>query len=217
MMAGMDVVRSIAVYKNMKDPSLLKYYYKFKALEHVSGNEVQGSSPPDIFVGRFGYPNVSIGPMVPPQFGDTSIMSTPERWVGRSIPEIVEFRSMLIRGMYRTRITNADNGRIEEMVKELAISDQYSGVTETLAHKPILRMSFDENSQPYGPSAALKDMRIDNTKTNQKLESAYHDTARPAKDAIIELYEKSVLVSKIQKALSAGVLGTGKNRKFVPT
>ncbi|MDE1849857.1 MAG: hypothetical protein KGI00_03975 [Candidatus Micrarchaeota archaeon] len=201
----------------MKDPSLLKYYYKFKALEHVSGNEVQGSSPPDIFVGRFGYPNVSIGPMVPPQFGDTSIMSTPERWVGRSIPEIVEFRSMLIRGMYRTRITNADNGRIEEMVKELAISDQYSGVTETLAHKPILRMSFDENSQPYGPSAALKDMRIDNTKTNQKLESAYHDTAMPAKDAIIELYEKSVLVSKIQKALSAGVLGTGKNRKFVPT
>ncbi|MDE1768394.1 MAG: hypothetical protein KGH69_02885 [Candidatus Micrarchaeota archaeon] len=201
----------------MRDPSLLKYYYKFKALEHLSGNDVQGSSPPDIFVGRFGYPNVNIGPMVPPQFGDTSIMSTPERWVGKSIPEIVEMRSMLIRGMYRTKVTNADNGRIEEMVKELAISDKYSGVTETLAHRPVLRMSFDENSQPYGPSATLKDMRIDNTTVNQKVESAYRDTAMPAKDAIIELYEKDVLVSKIQKALSAGVLGTGKNRKFVPT
>lgn len=212
-----DVVRTATVYRNMKDPNLLKYYYKFKALENLHSNEVSGSSPPDIFVGRFGYPNVFIGPMVPPQFGDTSIMSTPERWVGKTIPEIVEMRSMLVRGMYRTKVTMADNGRIEEMVKELAISDRYSGVTETLARKPELRMSFSENSQPYGPSATLKDMRIDNTTTNQRLEAAYRDTDMNAKDAIIELYNKEVFVSKIQKALSAGVLGVGKKRRFVPT
>ena len=38
-----------------------------------------------------------------------------------------------------------------------------------------------------------------------------------ATHGMIELYEKGVLVSKIQKSLSAGILGVGKNRKFVPT
>ena len=73
-----EVVRSKAVYANMKDPRFLKYYYKFQTLEKVAGNEIYGSSPPDIFVGRFGYPNVNIGPLVPPELGDTSIMGSPE-------------------------------------------------------------------------------------------------------------------------------------------
>ena len=217
MLEEMQVVRTGAVYRNMKDPAFMKYYYKFQTLEKVSGTEVYGSSPPDIFVGRFGYPNVYIGPLVPPTLGDTSIMATPEMWVGKSIEEIVQYRSNLIRGMYRTSVHNADNGRIEEMVAELAMADKYSGVEEVLKHKPTLSMHFDENSQPYGPSAGMKDMRIDNSRANPKVESAYFDTDLSATKAIIELYEKDVPVSKIQKSLAGGILGYGKNRKFVPT
>ena len=213
----MQVVRTGAVYRNMKDPSIMKYYYKFQTLEKVSGTDVYGSSPPDIFIGRFGYPNVYIGPLVPPTTGDTSIMSAPEMWVGKSIEQIVGYRSSLIRGMYRTNIHNADNGRIEEMISELAMADRYSGVEETLKHKPTLSMRFDENSQPYGPSAGMKDMRIDNSRANPQLEKAYFDTDMGATRAIIELYEKGVPVSKIQKSLAGGILGYGKNRKFVPT
>ena len=217
MQQEMQVVRTGAVYRNMKDPSIMKYYYKFQTLEKVSGTEVYGSSPPDIFVGRFGYPNVYIGPLVPPTLGDTSIMATPEQWVGKSIEEIVQYRSNLIRGMYKTNIHNADNGRIEEMIAELAMADKYSAVEEVLKHKPSLTMHFDDNSQPYGPSAGLKDMKIDNSKANPKLERAYFDTDMSATKAIIELYEKDVPVSKIQKSLAGGILGYGKNRKFVPT
>jgi DNA repair protein NreA len=209
--------RTTSVYENMDNPGLLKYYYKFKAIEQIKNNEVYGSSPPDLFVGRHGYPYVYVGPLVPPQHGDTSIMSTPERWVGMSIPQIVEMRSNLVRGMYRTKVTNADNGRIEEMLKELAIADKYGTVDEKLSRRPTLRMNFDENSQPYGPSAPLKDMTIDNIKVNRDIEKAYSDTSLLASDAIVELYEKGTMVSKIQKALAAGVLGTGKRRKFVPT
>ncbi|MDE1861083.1 MAG: hypothetical protein KGH72_05215 [Candidatus Micrarchaeota archaeon] len=217
MSSEMNVVRQPLVYKNMKDPSILKYYYKFQTISQIEGNEVYGASPPDIFVGRYGYPHVYVGPMVPPTFGDTSILATPERWVGKDIAQIVQMRSTLVRGMYRTKVTNADNGRIEEMLKELAIADNYGGVHEMLSSRPNLRMSFDDNSQPYGPSARLKDMRIEDLKVNKKLENAYEDTAMTAKDAIVELYSKGILVSKIQKSLSAGILGTGKRRKFVPT
>jgi len=217
MLSDVQVVRTGAVYRNMKDSSFLKYYYKFQTLEKVQGTDVYGSSPPDIFVGRFGYPKVYIGPLVPPQLGDTSIMGTPEMWVGKSIEEIVQFRSSLIRGMYRTDIHNADNGRIEEMVAELAMADRYSSVEEVLKSRPTLSMHFDENSQPYGPSAGLKEMRIDNSTANPKIESAYFDTDLGASRAIIELYEKGVPVSKIQKSLSGGILGYGKNRRLVPT
>src|SRR5690349_15610493 len=87
--------RTNIIYQNMRDPAMLKYYYKFKTLSLLEKSEIEGSSPPDIFIGRMGYPNVYVGPLVPPQFGDTSIMSTPEQWVGKSIPEIVQYRSML--------------------------------------------------------------------------------------------------------------------------
>lgn len=212
-----EIVRTRAVYANMKDPKFLKYYYKFKTLEKMQGKEIYGSSPPDIFVGRFGYPNVFIGPMVPPQLGDTTIMGSPEMWVGKSMEEIVGFRSNLVRGMYKTGIKNADSGKIEEMITELALADRYSAVQEVLKHKPVLRMSFNENSQPYGPSATLESMSIDNSKANPQVEAAYFDTSLNAAGAMVELYNKGILVSKIQKSLSAGILGLGKNRKFVPT
>src|SRR2546427_9538836 len=38
---------------------------------------IAGSSPPGVFVGRFGYPNVYVGPMVPSIPGDTEILDTP--------------------------------------------------------------------------------------------------------------------------------------------
>ena len=212
-----NIRRTMAVYQNMDNPALLKYYYKFRAIAQIRNNEVYGSSPPDLFVGRHGYPYVYVGPLVPQQLGDTSIMSTPEQWVGMSIPDIVAMRSNLIRGMYRTRVTNADNGKIEEMLKELALADRHGEVEERFTRRPSLDMSFDENSQPYGPSAPLKEMRIDNIKANKNIEKAYGDTGLKAGDAIMELYEKGERVSKIQKALAAGVLGIGRNRRFVPT
>ena len=214
---NLSYMRSATVYKNMRDPALLKYYYRFRTVSLLQRNELEGSSPPDIFVGRFGYPNVFIGPMIPPQFGDTSILSTPEEWVGKSIPEIVEYRSMLVRGMYKTRVTNVEGGKIENAVKELALSDKFIYADAMLSHRPDFRVAFSENSQPYGPSAPLKELRLGSGSTNVHVEDAYSDTDMNASTAILELYNKGERVSKIQKALSAGILGIGGNRKFVPT
>ncbi len=212
-----SITRSRQIYENMKSPAFLKYYFKNMTISSIKNNEVYGNSPPDIFIGRFGYPNVSIGPLIPPRFGDTSILGSPELWTGRSMEEIVSFRSALVRGMHRSRVTNADNGRIEEMIKELALADTCSESSELLSRRPEPKIVLDENSQPYGPSAPLKDMKIYSSKANPKIEKAYEDTSMSATDALVELYGQGVMVSRIQKALAAGILGRGVRRRFVPT
>ncbi len=205
------------VYKNMRNPYLLKDYYRFKTIQLVKDNEIYGSSPPDIFVGRIGWPHVYIGPLVPPQLGDTSMLGTPEMWTNKTIPEIVEMRSMLIRGMHRTSIKNADNGKVEEMIKEIALAEKYSTVDVKLKHAPGGGMSFSENSQPFGPGAPLDAMSVEDAHSDIRLESAYEDDAMSASTAMLELYEKGVEVSKIQRALAAGTLGRKGRRVFVPT
>src|SRR5574338_1404076 len=54
-----------------------------------SSDSISGSSPPSVFVGSFGYPKVGVGPMVPPIHGDTSLLDAPERWLGKTLEEIV--------------------------------------------------------------------------------------------------------------------------------
>ena len=115
------VKRSDIVYKHMRDPALLRYYYKIKMMPFTSKMELAGSSPTDLFIGRFGYPYVNIGPLVPPEFGDTTILSTPERWRNMGIEEIVNMRSKLVRGLYRTKVNNVEHSKMEELVRDLAL------------------------------------------------------------------------------------------------
>ncbi len=212
------VKRSDIAYQNMRNPALLKYYYKNKTVSLMEGDEMSGSSPPDIFIGRYNYPNVYIGPLIPPSFGDTSILASPERWVGKSMEDIVEMRSTLVRGMYHSNVFKVESGRVESYIKELGLAERYVDANMSFLARPRLKLQLNDDSQPYGPSAMLKDFRLDsNITSNKKVEDAHGDTDLKAKDAFVELYQKGVEVSKIQKALSAGLLGLGKNRKFVPT
>ncbi len=217
MSEGLNIIRSDKVYRNMRNPYLLKDYYRFKTIELMKEREVYGSSPPDLFVGRIGYPNVYIGPLVPPQVGNTEILGTPEKWVGKSIPEIVELRSLLIRGMHRTKVTSVGSGRIEDVLAEIALAERHTDVEMKLSRMPNLSMNLSENTQPFGPSAPIERIELGNSNAEKNIEKAYSDSSMPASEAIGELYVKGVLVSKIQKALSAGLLGRGKKRRFVPT
>jgi hypothetical protein len=42
------------------------------------GKEIEGSSPPSVFIGSWNYPDVYAGPMIAPMHGDTAIMDQPE-------------------------------------------------------------------------------------------------------------------------------------------
>jgi len=83
--------------------------------------------------------------------------------------------------------------------------------------KPIGRIALHSEVQPFGPSAPLISLDVGNYGFNKKIEKAFYDTDLKSVNAVINLYKKGVLVSKIQKAFSVGAFGLEKNRRFVPT
>lgn len=217
MLSALRVKRSDIVYRHMRDPALLRYYYKVKTVASISSLSLAGSSPTDLFIGRFGYPKVSIGPLVPPEFGDTSMMATPERWWNSSIEDIVGFRSKLVRGMQLSNVHDVERGRIQEQVRDLALAERPADADLDLVGKPFVKMEFNDEVQPYGPSARIRSFDVHNFKADRKIEGLYFDTDAKASTALIELYREGINVSKLQRALSAGLFGLKGNRKFVPT
>ena len=77
-------------------------YYAFMRLEKFQDlDSVHGNSPLNVFVGRYGYHKVRVGPILPPVVGDTSIYDYPEMWLEKSLDDILGFRSSLIHGKLR--------------------------------------------------------------------------------------------------------------------
>ena len=199
-------------------PLMIKFYSQNRTMQLIDAKDIEGCSPPAVFVGRFGYPKVEIGPLIPPQFGDTSLMDKPEFWVGKTIDEIVEFRFNLVRGKYRIDARNfKEGGRIVDNVQELALTDRPLEVEALFTQKPRGRVILDDEVQPFGPSAKMEKMSIGNPKFERNLERSFYDTDMKAVDAVISAYQNGTLISEIQKAFAVGTMGIDKNRKFVPT
>jgi hypothetical protein len=199
-------------------PLMVKFYSQSRTRRLIDALDLAGSSPPGVFVGRFGYPKVDIGPLVPPEYGDTSIMDTPERWMGKTIEDIVDFRFRLVRGKYRVDVKEFQNaGKIVDYTRELALAVNPLDVEVNFEKKPAGKIVLDDEIQPFGPSARVRRLDIGNPKMDQKVEKAFYDTDLRAVEAVKYLYKEGVLISKIQKAFSVGAFGIDKNRKFVPT
>jgi DNA repair protein NreA len=181
-------------------------------------DHISGSSPPGVFVGRFGYPKVFVGPMVPPVYGDTEILDTPEWWMGKGFDEIVDFRYSLLRGYERASIFDAQRGgRLIETLQEVAMMTKPVDTELILSRPPRRILDLREDSQPFGPIAPLESFQTGNASVDDRIEKAYYDGDLRADDAALQLYRDGVLVTRIQRAFSLGMFGEGKRRKLVPT
>ena len=199
-------------------PIIVKVNYYLKSVPLMSSADISGASPPSVFIGRIGYPNVYAGPLVPPVEGDTSMFDLPELWFGKSMDEIVAFRSMLIRGKQRVHVQKfSEAGKIIQGTRELALAIKPVDVELSLTKKPHGSIFLSDEIQPFGPSAPIRDLKISNTTWDQQIEKAYSDTDLKAVPAVLELYRKGVFETKIQRALSVGAFGIEKNRRLVPT
>jgi len=199
-------------------PIIVKAQSMAKQGPVMGTNEILGSSPPGVFVGRLGYPKVSIGPMVPPQFGDTTILDTPEEWLGRPIEQIVDYRYSLVRGNSRSTVEEARQpGRLLSSLQELAMASRPVDTELRLTKAPRRILALSEDTQPYGPSGPLDSFKIDNPSVDRRVQTAYYDRDLDAAEAVSDLYRKGVLVTRIQKAFSVGMFGVGTRRKIVPT
>jgi len=199
-------------------PLLVRMGAFSKMFQSVKGKEVDGSSPPSVFVGRIGYPYVYIGPLSPTYYGDTSILDSPERWFGKSIDEIIGYRTQLIRGMEKVNIHKpwkAD--KILDKTRELSLAEHYVETEMRLKKKPRKQLYMDGDIQPIGPTAPVERLDIGYIKWNRDMEKAHYDTDLKAAPATISLYEEGVPLSNIVRAFSMGSFGIGKNRRLVPT
>jgi len=199
-------------------PLLVRANFYLKTMPLIKGLDVDGASPPSVFVGRIGYPYVYAGPMVPPVHEDTSLFDLPELWFGKSIDEIVGFRSLLIRGKHRVHVRRFEEaGKIMDQTRELALSVNPVDVELALTKPPRRNLVLDDEVQPFGPSAPMRDLRVGTARWDHQIEKAYYDTDLKATDAVRSLFEEGVLVTKIQRAFSVGAFGVKQNRRLVPT
>ena len=199
-------------------PLMIKFYSQQKTMPLIDMKDLAGSSPPSVFVGRYGYPKVDIGPLLPPEFGDTTVMDRPEMWMGKTIDEIVDFRFRLVRGKYRIDATDFRKyGRIVDNVQELALTERPVDIEASFTQKPRGRIILDDEVQPFGPSARMESMRMGNGRFERNLEKGFYDTDMKAADAVVQAYRNGTFISEIEKAFSVGTMGIGKNRRFVPT
>ena len=193
----------------------LTAHMKMKSIE--VGQELDGSTPPSVFIGSWNYPKVYAGPMMVPQQGDTAIMDSPESWIPgqKSQEDIIGYRLSLVRGKQSISITDINNSFIEKL-QEISLASTSIDSEATFSKRPR-GLSFSEETTPHGPSALIEKFDIDAVKWDRELEKVYYDNDLRAREALIDLHQKGVPFSNVQKAFSVGAIGTGKRRKLVPT
>lgn len=199
-------------------PILLKYQAFERTLPMVGGVELVGSSPPGLFVGRFGYPKVSVGPLLSPEHGPTELFDTPEEWVGRSVADVISFRTGLVRGTSRIRVTDAEQPiPLLEDLQLLGIAGESVESEATFRRPPRGHLSLSDSTPPFGPTAPIEKVRLDVRRVDPALDRLSSDTDANARLAVTELYGRGVRVSRIQRAFSIGILGRRGRRRLVPT
>ena len=179
-----------------------------------SSDSISGTSPPSVFVGSYDYPKVFVGPMVPPIHGNTSLLDSPEKWKGKSLEEIVNFRLNLVRGIQKLSIDQTD-GRYIENLQEVAMSSKPIDSDLVFEKSTSSNVSLDGESAPFGPIGKIKSAKFSGTSSVKPIEKIFYDKDLKAQDAVLNLYNSGIEVSKIQKCFSIGMLG--QKRKLVPT
>lgn len=189
-----------------------------RRLEEVSslprlGKSLDGLSPPEIFVGRQGYPLVRAGPIIP--VGNLPASAKPS--LGMDIGEIIALRSSLVRSEARVEVEKATApDRILERCQQMAMSSSPVGAEVSFYRPPLARTQFDGVLSPSGPSGEIKDMEITtNPLVPRKVDQIVEDNDALAADAVRELYQSGVSTDHISRLLSIGLLG--KRRRLVPT
>jgi hypothetical protein len=198
-----------------------KILNEFKSFSPKIKDNFSGSSPPEIFVGRYNYPNINSGILSPNEYGDTSMLSMPELWHKNSftIEDIIKSRAKLVYARFKSNIKDARREqRFVEVAKELSLTSKPVD-TEFFLSKPIsLNFNLDNHAPIIGNSAPLKSIRLqENPKIESKTDYIVNDNDLKASQAIVNLYNSNLTVTHITKILSIGNLGLKTQRKLVPT
>jgi len=188
----------------------------------VQGDDLYGSTAPEIFVGRSNYPSVSTGLLSPmAEDADPTQYATSGDWYqeGYGIDDVLQRRTGLLNS---TRSAQVDVDDVWDgfvgVQREVAIADHPVDVEVGLDAKPELDLSLDDISTPTGPRARATDADLaENPHVPRPVEKTLEDDDWQAEGAMNYLYRRGFDVYDINTILSAGALGQGRNRRLVPT
>jgi DNA repair protein NreA len=201
-------------------PILEKYRFLQSIAPAISGSSVFGASPPSVFVGSYGYPMITAGPIISPLTTETEalFLEDPSAWANMQIEDIIFMRSRMVRANTNFHVKDARRKENPLLIKaqELALSIKPVDTEAWFYKIPKQELNFDTILMPIGPSGLVKNFELtENPKVPRKVDYLVYDTDSLARDAITELLENNVTVEHITRLFSIGLLG--KERKLVPT
>lgn len=171
---------------------------------------------PNVFVGRFGYPEVNVGILGVEQYEehDNPLLWSRENY---DIARIIDLRSSLINSNFKAQITGFKE-RFLEMSQEVGMAEKPVDVEVNLSKKPVFSLSFEQDTMPHGPNVKLKNARItENPKIPAHVDKVVDDIDFKAGSALNYLYKKSFDEHYLTRLLSIGTLGVKNQRRLVPT
>ena len=194
---------------------------RFKAVETIPiSDNLFGASPPSVFVGRKGYPDIFAGPLVPPNVGDSEARQydDPKELLKMGIDEVIGLRSRLVRSYTRIDVKDAKAPKNTFLLtsQELAMAETPVD-TEVWFTKPVdTNVAFDGTLMPTGPAGEIKSITLtENPKVPGKVDYLVSDTDVLAADSIRELHRHDISQHHITRIFSIGLLG--RERRLVPT
>ncbi len=187
------------------------------------GKVIEGPSPPDVFVGQYGYPTVGVGPLVPPSevLGDGPALQSMREMVEAPIEDVIAYRSMLFHTRQGSPVRlRRERPRILEVAQEVAMSTVPVD-TEVELSRPApshLVANLDPFAAPMGPGVEAERGRVvGHPVVPRRVDALVSDTDAGASTAARELYGAGVGEDHILRLFSVGLLGRGSSRKLVPT
>jgi len=198
-------------------------YSKYPLFKHINLDELQkkqervhlfGPTPPSLFVGRIGYPEINWGPLVSVE-EPSPFMDNPAKWYGLDYSRIIEMQISMVRS--KSKLNVHGNTRLLERAQESVMSVKPVDAEVKFSKKPRFSLDFSPIIRPMGSSAPLKDFRVcDNPVIPKKVDAVVGERLK-AVEAADELYQHGHDVYYLTRLLSAGILGKAKAKKLVPT
>lgn len=190
----------------------------------LTSQDVAGTSPPAVFVGRYGYPKVNLGPLLPPihlEASRAASLDDPSAMLATSIQDVLGMRSSLVRtrALFDVQAANAPPPLLN-VAQELALSARPVDTEVHLVKKPNLELTARVNDvvAPMGPAVDADRARLtQNARVERLVDRATQDVHAKAAVLMRELYDQGLPPHKIHPLLSVGLLGRTGDRRLVPT
>ncbi len=170
----------------------------------------------NIFVGRFGYPNINVGLVSLPEAKKDEQYDNPHLWAGEEydINTIINLRTQMINANFKTDIKGT---KLKELYQELSLSAKPVDTEVVLEKPPTVKINFNAEATPFGPTIKLERARMtENPKIPEKVDKIVNDELTATQSLNI-LYDKGFDEHYLTKVFSVGNLGRNTNKKLVPT